>query len=1714
MKDFCAVWFFIAISPCLFSRNIDSNYENILHTPRLNASTDVWHFGVPMNIGRSNFGGAIDYDGSIYAIAGWTSAERSGTDSIDRFDDKTNTWEFISPFPYKALGVRATSDPDGNIYASGGFNDSDPENPIYYNNLFKYNKSEDSWTSLSLMSAARSSHRMICDKNGKIIVAGGRDISGITTNSVEMYDPDLNIWSALPSMKKPRACLALLVDSNNRLFAFGGSNNGAHTNTSEMYDPAYPENGWQYVSSLSASKLVQGTVGTDGKFYLCGGWLPGSTNAVDVYDPQTDQWSSYSPMNRKTNNMEVVTTDDGRIYVLGGDEGDARVEYTDLVFPTPTQTPLPNAPETWEPVYEGYYEGSKANLFHPSVERGKTAPFDMDGDGDLDLLIGGDHYIRYYRNDGTKKRPSWTIANHNLLNLPKNAEYHMLHQAVADFDSDGDPDIVASSWMGYVYYFRNEGNNEFTEVTNQIVQNMGWNTCLDAKDLDADGDYDIILTVGIGNPAPTQNSGKVFFVENTGGPFNPIFAAPLDIGFDSSRQNTRFVSLCDIDADGDFDLFFGEASSLNHPPYLFTFYRNTGTPENFSFSLEDSYYFPVMYEHIWLIPGFVDMDSDGDYDCLLFNISAYGESGFFGMMENTGSPINASWSLTNEYFKQFSYKHLNMTGAFGDLDDDGDLDMIQAGEFYGFGLFENTGSPVAPNWILRNEKYIENPNGCYCPVLCDIDGDNDLDFFAIKDASSPRGMISFWENTGTSKQPVFQLRTESWQGISSEGFATCYDTLCFGDINGDGAFDLLTGTGHSLVIYLYQNQGSETEPSFNPSAPVPIVTCTPPPGTYSNNVNPWLVDVDNDGDLDLFATVEGHWAQANYATYINFFRNNGNETNPNFVLETSRWNDIDLDCWARLSSGDIDGDGLPNMFFSGINGGMIQYRSKSSQLVINPDIVTLLPGETRIFDVMGAEGAVSLTLEDNRSSATLIGNLYTAGNVTGVIDKIKATDSASLKIGFAYINVISPSQLSASGKAVIMAGRKAIDPLWQTTNKLAHSVFQTLLYRGFSKENIFYMNPEPNQDADGNGNSADDIDAPSSLTNIETALSTFAPGSPNLFIYLIDHGDADENGENGAFQCNETETLSAAQLDSLLDNLQENEGVTTLTLVVDCCQAGAFIKQCSGAPPGKTRIVISSAGSLEPAFFSTGGLVSFTNGLLCALYSGHTLGNAFVLAQGAMDPYQKAQIDDDGDGNYNKDLDGEIADRISIGASFIAGADRPQIGKICPNQSLTTGTTSATIWASEVSSVYPISRVWACIAPPNLIPESGQNPGIPIQNLPQLELEWNIGNERYEATTDTFTQLGAYAVNIYAQDIWQSVSYPKQTYVNQNESDEEIIIVCGDGSYDSNSPWEFSDFLANQVYETASARWLVHDKIAYLSSSLDSRVDAPPTKSNLLSEISAATGITRLTVYLVGKGNATSFDIDGDGSDGDDLTPGELDTALDTLQNAGDTCVIVLLDFTDSGSWVSPLKCPPGKKRIVIGSCSAGEASWCEEEGMISFSRWFMGMIFSGTNIRDAFNWARAAIRKLTGSAQNPGLDDDGSGVADGWDGALAGITYIGAAFVTGDNLPVIKDYAKDIVLSGSSEVLWASGVWDADGISEVFAFVIKPGASSSNDQIDKLDLIFNSASARWEALCTGFDPAQDHTIVYMAKDKTGDISEPSLATFKKTTISPGWFFY
>jgi len=132
----------------------------------------------------------------------------------------------------------------------------------------------------------------------------------------EAYDPETNTWTTKEPMLTPRTSFAIAAYEN-RIYCIGGYSNGTKTAINEAYDPA--TDSWETKSSMptARSQLQAGAV--NGKIYVIGGILDGGEilDLNEVYDPATDTWTTKSSIPYGVySHCSVVV--DNKIYVISG----------------------------------------------------------------------------------------------------------------------------------------------------------------------------------------------------------------------------------------------------------------------------------------------------------------------------------------------------------------------------------------------------------------------------------------------------------------------------------------------------------------------------------------------------------------------------------------------------------------------------------------------------------------------------------------------------------------------------------------------------------------------------------------------------------------------------------------------------------------------------------------------------------------------------------------------------------------------------------------------------------------------------------------------------------------------------------------------------------------------------------------------------------------------------------------------------------------------------------------------------------------------------------------------------------------------------------------------------------------------------------------------------------------------------------------------------
>ena len=184
---------------------------------------------------------------------------------------------------------------------------------------------------------------------------------------------------------------------------------------------------------------------------------------------------------------------------------------------------------------------------------------DLDGDGDLDLLAAGYQSFTYLSNDGTATAPSFSEPATNPFGLDAAAgmEDYLL-PSFADLDGDGDVDLLLGGYYG-TFFVENTGSATAPAFGAPVAAPFNIDPTPEdgyffpaLADFDQDGDTDVLLT-------SYYSVAELF--ENTGDAQNPAFAAPqtdLFSPFNGEEGGILIPAAGDLDNDGDVDLLIVE----------------------------------------------------------------------------------------------------------------------------------------------------------------------------------------------------------------------------------------------------------------------------------------------------------------------------------------------------------------------------------------------------------------------------------------------------------------------------------------------------------------------------------------------------------------------------------------------------------------------------------------------------------------------------------------------------------------------------------------------------------------------------------------------------------------------------------------------------------------------------------------------------------------------------------------------------------------------------------------------------------------------------------------------------------------------------------------------------------------------------------------------------------------------------------------------------
>lgn len=310
-----------------------------------------------------------------------------------------------------------------------------------------------------------------------------------------------------------------------------------------------------------------------------------------------------------------------------------------------------------------------------------AADYDNDGDQDLYVLNYGANVLYRNNGDGTftdvtaeagLECPDWSI-----------------HAVWFDYDQDGDLDLYVVNYLTYdkgefqrsgAYYkaenypgplaypgaqdrlYRNEGNGRFTDVTEAagLIHPDGRGMSAVAVDVDSDGRLDLYVA----NDAMPNN----LWIQEPGGKFVDR-AVEMGAAFGEGGQGASSMGPVagDVDGDGRVDFYIPDMGYgcllLQKLPGMFL---DVTAQANLAL---------ICGQYTGWGGGLIDYDNDGLLDVFVANGNAhhlFGEEDVLARNDGQGKFIDVS-RQSGSWFQE---KHVGRGAAFGDLDNDGDIDIV------------------------------------------------------------------------------------------------------------------------------------------------------------------------------------------------------------------------------------------------------------------------------------------------------------------------------------------------------------------------------------------------------------------------------------------------------------------------------------------------------------------------------------------------------------------------------------------------------------------------------------------------------------------------------------------------------------------------------------------------------------------------------------------------------------------------------------------------------------------------------------------------------------------------------------------------------------------------------------------------------------------------------------------------------------------------------
>ena len=527
------------------------------------------------------------------------------------------------------------------------------------------------------------------------------------------------------------------------------------------------------------------------------------------------------------------------------------------------------------------YDPSFAPLF-PTVNNWLLIrDYNNDGKGDLFIDEPQNSGIQVYTNVSEEKL-TFELTE-SLLNSQENIPLFVASTdipGIVDMDGDQRLDILTFDAVGsFLQFYKNTTPPERdTPQLEFILENACWGkvredglsnevfldeSCREPTS-NARNSQHAGSTV---TPIPGNEGGKkdillgdishenLVYLHN-GGEVEEPFIDRADPNF-PSNSNSLFLPffpaafLEDLTFDGIPDLVVApNASGISDNFQNIWLYQGASVGDSLSFSLLQNDFLQEGMVDCGAIahPASFDYNGDGLWDIVIGN-KAYQTGGTFPsasltLYENTGTTQNPVFTLVDRNYLDigsfFSNVIQEIRPAFGDIDQDGDTDLLLGDINGNVHLFENIPDGGIANFSLSAFAYKGIDVGQNAsPQLIDINGDDLLDLLI----GEGNGTLNYFENSGTPQIAEFSSTPtqENWGNIDVSPDCCTGFSVPFLYPNSAGSYDLRIGSESGEIFYVSGINLSNLD--NNPSLSLSLQNWG-----VGGRSSPWAVDLDADGE--------------------------------------------------------------------------------------------------------------------------------------------------------------------------------------------------------------------------------------------------------------------------------------------------------------------------------------------------------------------------------------------------------------------------------------------------------------------------------------------------------------------------------------------------------------------------------------------------------------------------------------------------------------------------------------------------------------------------------------------------------------------------------------------------------------------------------------------------------------------------------------------------